>query len=191
MNTNQLFSTLQEWNRYLRRKVRLVACGGTAMTLRGIKPSTRDVDFMVPNIAEHAYLTRQLQSLGYQQVTHAGWQRAGELLRFDLFIGNRIHTTELLNSPLEPGRHQVLQNLSMLQIAVLNDEDLICSKLMRGTRVDFDDCLLLAESHELTLDLNRLRQHFLELISFDIAQERLRPNIDVFLDLLKRRGHHD
>ena len=58
LNRNELLDNLREWNRYLRRKVHLIACGGTAMTLLGVKPSTKDVDFMVPNIMEYEYLIR-------------------------------------------------------------------------------------------------------------------------------------
>jgi len=44
-----LFAKLGDWNAFLKRKVRLVACGGTALTLLGIKPSTKDIDLMVPD----------------------------------------------------------------------------------------------------------------------------------------------
>ena len=42
-----LLDILAEWNHFLRRKVHLIACGGTAMTLLGVKPSTKDVDFIL------------------------------------------------------------------------------------------------------------------------------------------------
>ena len=63
LNKDHLLDVLEEWNRFLKRKVHLIACGGTAMTLSGVKPSTKDVDFMVPNIQEHQYLIKQLRAL--------------------------------------------------------------------------------------------------------------------------------
>ena len=45
LNKHQLFEVLSLWNNFLRRRVHLVACGGTAMTLLEVKPSTKDVDF--------------------------------------------------------------------------------------------------------------------------------------------------
>jgi hypothetical protein len=48
LNKNRLIEILREWNQFLKRKVHLVACGGTAMTLMGVKPSTKDVDFIAP-----------------------------------------------------------------------------------------------------------------------------------------------
>ncbi len=160
------------------------------MTLLGVKASTKDVDFMVPDIREYNYLTKQLSAMGYTQVTSSGWRRKGDIFHFDIFRGNSIHTTELLESPLEAGQHILFAELSRIYIGILNDNDLISSKLMRGTKVDFEDCVMLAEAHKDTLDLERLTSHFLEMISFDVGEERLRPNIDHFLELV-RNGDHD
>jgi len=101
----------------MRRRVHLIACGGTAMTLAGIKLTTKDVDFMVPKEREHDYLVKQLKALDYKQVTGSGWKRTGEDFQFDLFRGKRIHTTELLDSPLRDGRHSILMEFSHLYIA--------------------------------------------------------------------------
>ena len=191
LDKNQLLDIIEAWNSFLKRKVHLIACGGTAMTLIGVKPSTKDIDFMAPRKREHDYLAKQLKALGYKQVTGSGWKRDGENFRFDIFCGNRIHTTELLDSPLEEGRHSILLEFSYLYIGVLNDYDLISSKLMRGTRVDFEDCLGLVEYHRAQIDIQRLINHFRELISYDVAEDRLRPNMDHFLELLREKGLYD
>ena len=189
LNQNQLFEILQGWNYHLKRKVRLIACGGTAMTLLGVKASTKDVDFMIPDHAEHTYLTNFLQkNLGYQKTTAFGLQRPGEEFRFDLFRGNTIHTTELLESPLMDGRNTAIREYEKLYLGVLNDYDLIVSKLMRGTSVDFDDCIMLADAHRSMLDIPTLIEHFYEMISYDISEERIKPNIQYFTERLKGIG---
>jgi hypothetical protein len=190
LNKDRLLEILGDWNRFLRRKVHLIACGGTAMTLLGVKPSTKDVDFIAPIVGEYDYLTKQLKALGYKQTTDSGWMRQGEDFRFDIFTGNRIHTTELLVSPLDEGRHVPFMEFSRLYIGILNDYDLIASKLMRGTRVDFEDSLNLVEAHLGSLEIEELVRHFCEMVSYDVAEQRLRPNIDHFLGLLKERGLH-
>lgn len=184
----QLFEVLEEWNRRLKRRVHLVACGGTAMTLLDIKASTKDVDFIAPVEAEYHYLIRTLKKLGYERVTQSGWQRKGEIFQFDIFPGNNIHTTGLLTSPLEEGRNYPLREYSHLYIGILNYYDLICSKLMRGTRVDFEDCLALAAARIADIDVELLVEHFEEMIKYDIAEVRLKPNISHFIDLLRERG---
>ena len=84
-----LWTALQGWDVYLPRKVRLIACGGTALTIQDIKPSTKDVDFLVPEEREYATLVQTIKRLGYRQATGSGWAR-GDSYIFDLFPGKRI-----------------------------------------------------------------------------------------------------
>ena len=129
LNKKILLDELGQWNSFLKRKVHLIACGGTALTLMDIKPSTKDIDFMVPEESEYRYLIKTLKDLGYRQSTGSGWQKEGDVFIYDIFQGNRIHTTELLESPLEKGRHILLKEFSSLYIGILNEYDLIASKL--------------------------------------------------------------
>ena len=186
-----LLEVLGRWNSFLKRKVHLVACGGTALTLLGVKASTKDVDFMVPIAAEYRYLTKTLQDLGYEQVTGSGWKRKGELFIFDLFSGNRIHTTELFESPLEKGNHTLLKGFSRLYVGILNEYDLIVSKLFRGTPVDFDDCLMLVRAKNKEIDMHHLERHYMELAGYDVSEDRLKRNMQSFLDILKQEGLYD
>jgi len=81
--------------------------------------------------------------------------------------------------------------LSHLYVGILNDYDLISSKLMRGTQVDFNDCVMLAKAHKDELDLDKLIAHYNEMVSYDVAEKRLRPNIDHFLELLREVDQND
>jgi hypothetical protein len=185
LNKQKLLDVLVLWNRFLKRKVHLIACGGTAMTLLDVKPSTKDIDFMVPNLVEYNYLIKVLKSLDYEPDTANGWLRKGDIFRFDLFPGKRIHTTELLESPLEPGNHSLLMEYSRLYIGILNEYDLIASKLMRGTGVDFEDCLMLVKARRDKIDIERLVSHYRELVSYDISVDRIGVHIDRFIELLR------
>jgi hypothetical protein len=153
-----------------------------------VKPSTKDVDFIVPIEPEYRYLIRILRDLGYQQKTGSGWQKKGDLFIFDLFVGKRVHTTELLTSPLEAGNHTLLKEFSHLYIGILNPYDLIASKLFRGTGVDFEDCLMLVKARKDDIDIKRVERHFKELASYDISEKRITTYIEDFLDLLKKEG---
>ena len=188
LNRDHLLEELTLWNRFLRRKVHLIACGGTAMTLLGVKPSTKDVDFMVPDVDEYQYLIKMLQDPGYKPTTASGWQREKELFRYDIFQGNKIHTTELLTSPLGQGGNILFKEFSNLYIGILNDYDLISSKLMRGSSVDFEDCLNLVQAHLRQIDLQELADHFHELVNYDVSEDRIRPNMDIFLNHLRNEG---
>jgi len=91
-------------------------------------------------------------------------------------------------SPLEEGRHTLLQAYSHLYVAVLNNYDLISSKLMRGTSVDFDDCVSLFKSQGEHIEIDKLVGHFNEMVDYDVGETRIRPHMGYFLDTLKEEG---
>jgi hypothetical protein len=186
IHKQQLLETLGQWNAFIKRKIHLIACGGTALTLMDVKFSTKDVDFMVPNMPEYQYLIRTLKDLDYKQVTGSGWKRKGEVFLFDLFPGKRIHTTELMESPLKECNHTLFKEFSYLYVGVLNDYDLIASKLFRGTNVDFEDCLMLVKAHKDEIDIRCLKQHFEELAKYDVSEHRLLGHLEAFTALLKQ-----
>lgn len=66
IDKQNLLDRLTVWDSFLKRKVHLIACGGTAMTLLGVKASTKDIDLIVPVVAEHEYLINMLKQLGYK-----------------------------------------------------------------------------------------------------------------------------
>jgi len=191
LNKQTLLDILGQWNRFLKRKVHLIACGGTALTLLNVKPSTKDVDFLVPDETEYRYLIRVLKDLGYQPATGSGWKKQNENYIFDLFPGKRIHTTELLVSPLKKGNHLLLKEFSYLYIGILNDCDLIASKLFRGTSVDFEDCLMLVKARQGKFDIEHFIEHFKELASYDISEDRIAVNLERFIDLIKLENISD
>lgn len=175
LNKDSLLASLAQWNSFLKRKVHLVACGGTAMTLLNVKESTRDMDFMVPKEGEHKYLVKTIRQLGYKSVSGYGWARDDEVFIFDLFPGNRIHTTELLDNPLQEGKHMLIKEFSHIYLGVLNDYDLIVSKLFRGSEVDFQDCARLVEAHKDEINIEKLKEHFFELLSYHpVGDERVK-----------------
>lgn len=176
-----LFDRLKIWNSFLRRKVHLIACGGTALTLLGIKTSTKDIDFMVPVEKEYKYLIRILKDIGYKQVTGAGWS-SRDIFIFDLFSGNKIHTTELIESALDVENHIFLKEFSHIYLGVLNYYDLIISKLFRGTEIDMTDCLSLLKAKESDIDLEILNKRFAETASYDISEGRVMENLKTFME---------
>jgi hypothetical protein len=186
-----LMAILEAWNRYLKRTVHLIACGGTAMTLAGVKDSTKDVDFIVPELKEYDYLVKRLKALDYVQVTGYGWQRRGEPFQFDLFPGHKVYTAGLLVSPLEEGRHTTFKEFSHLFVGILNDYDLISTKLFRGAGVDYDDCLALVKAHRMEIDVLRLVAHFNEMAGYDVSEERVKRNLEIFISMLREGGLYD
>ncbi|MFH1856990.1 MAG: hypothetical protein ABH836_07220 [Candidatus Omnitrophota bacterium] len=180
-----LLMELRGWNLFLKRKVYLIACGGTALTLLGIKSSTKDIDFMVPNIDEYVYLVKTLKDLGYRQVTGLGFARDGKFI-FDLFCGNKIHTTELLNTPLRDGGNIFYHELNYIYIGILNFYDLMISKLFRGSQVDFDDCVMLVKAKRNEIDMDIFKERFLETALYDVSQDKVIKSMKRFVRIIQR-----
>ena len=187
LNKESLLANISMWNGFLKRKVHLIACGGTALTLIGVKDSTKDIDFIIPIEKEYDYLINTLKNLGYRNTSGVGWSRDKEYT-FDLFRGNKVHTTELLKSPLEKGKNILLKEFTYIYVGILNYYDIIISKLFRGTGVDFEDCLGLVEFKREDINLEVLKERFLETSSYEIAQERVNKNLDSFLRLIMEKG---
>ena len=166
--------------------MRLIACGGTALTLLDLKASTKDIDFIVPDNKEHNYLVKILNEIGYKSENGIRWTKDKELFEIDLYAGKKIHTTELIDSPLDKGNHIFLQNVGRLYIGVLNFYDLIASKLFRGTSVDYEDCLTLAKAKE--IDKALLIKKYNALASYDVAEERIKGHLHSFLSRWEKEG---
>ena len=184
-----LLDELAAWDSFLKRKVRLVACGGTAMTLLDIKESTKDIDLIVPIEKEYDYLLKVLPGLGYRSVTGWGWARDDGFI-FDLFRGKRVHTTELLESPLEKGKHALVKEYSHIYLGVLNPYDIIITKLFRATQVDIDDCLMLVKHEINKVDWEKLDARFRETASYDVSEDKVIKNWEHFLRLSKMKGFY-
>lgn len=184
-NKETLLNTLSVWDGYLKRKVHLIACGGTALTLMNLKESTKDIDLIIPNEKEYIYLVKTLKDLGYKNITGTGWARDKGLI-FDLYVGKTIFTTELLESPLAEGNHLPYKEFSSVSLGILNYYDLMISKLFRFASTDLEDCLALFKAKHKEIDIEKLKKRFLETSSYDISDEKNKRNFEYFLIILKK-----
>lgn len=185
IDKNGLMDRLSVWDGFLKKKVILIACGGTALTLLGVKVSTKDIDLITPNEDEYRYLIGMLKDMGYKQASGSGWTRNDGFI-FDIYCGRRVHTTELLNSPEDD--NIPVKEFSRIYLGVLNYADILVSKLFRGTSVDFEDCMALAKAKGGEVDIPRFISRFKETASYDVSEDRVNAHLEGFLKLLKKEG---
>lgn len=102
-----------------------------------------------------------------------------------------MHTTELLDSPLNKGNHILIKEFSHIYLGVLNYYDLIIAKLFRATTVDIEDCLSLVKDKRQKIDLNLLEKRFRETASFDVSEDKVNNNLEYFLKIIKKEGLSD
>lgn len=187
INKQGLLERIRIWDSFLKRKIHLIACGGTALTLLGIKASTKDVDLIVPNLTEYEYLINTLKQLGYKSASGWDWTRTDDFI-FDLFRGKMVHTTELLESPLKKGNHALIKEFTHIYLGVLNYYDLIVVKLFRATTIDIEDCLSLIKTKKKEINLRQLEERFRKTASFDISEDKANKNLEYFLKILRKEG---
>lgn len=179
--------SLDAWAGFVPSRVRVVACGGTALTLLGIKDSTKDVDFIVPEEGEYEKLVKALSSIGFVRVTSYGWGRPGDPLIYDLYCGNKVYSTDLLESPLLDGNSTIWKTFNTLEVRILNALDLIVSKMFRGTTVDVQDSLALIRAGAVP-DLNQLFLRYRETASYEVQEVKVMKNFEYLLEALREEG---
>lgn len=81
-----------------------------------------------------------------------------------------------------------MKEFSRLYVGILNDYDLIASKLFRGDAVDFEDCLMLVKKRKNEIDITRLQEHYKKLACYDISEDRVLTHLASFVRLLKEEG---
>ena len=174
LSANSLLDTLDNWNSLMNFRVHLIACGGTALTLFKIKDSTRDIDFAVPVHKEHERLMKFLGDLGYEEKRGGLAHDDDPNFIYQIWRGNKVFTTDLLDSPLDPGNHILVKRWSHIYLAALNLTYLIITKMFRGTPVDRDDCIAAFATGQ--VNAVELLERYSEAARYDLNPEKMMKN---------------
>jgi hypothetical protein len=174
LSANDLLDTLDNWNSLMNFRVHLIACGGTALTLLKIKDSTRDIDFTVPMHKEYDRLMKFLGDLGYEEKGGGLAHDDDPNFIYQFWCGNKVFTTDLLDSPLEPDKHIPIKRWSHIYLAALNLTDLIITKMFRGTSVDRDDCIAAFATGKVNAE--KLLERYSKTARYDLNSEKMMKN---------------
>jgi len=174
LSANDLLDTLDNWNSLMNFRVHLIACGGTALTLLKIKDSTRDIDFTVPMHKEYDRLMKFLGDLGYEEKGGGLAHDDDPNFIYQFWCGNKVFTTDLLDSPLEPDKHIPIKRWSHIYLAALNLTDLIITKMFRGTSVDRDDCIAAFATGKVNAE--KLLERYSKTARYDLNPEKMMKN---------------
>ncbi len=181
----RLMETLDNWDRLMNFRAQLIACGGTALTLLKLKESTKDVDFVVPVVTEYEKLMKFLNTIGYRE-KEGGWAHPDDpLFLYQFWCGKRVFTTELLDSPLDAGKHIVIKEWPHIYLGALNLIDLITTKMFRGTGLDVDDCITVFETEQVNAE--ELFERYSEAARYDLNPDKMMQNFVSFVDALALR----
>jgi hypothetical protein len=126
-----------------------------------------------------------LRDLGYQE-KGGGWTHPDDpYLLFQFWRGNRVFTTDLLNSPLEAGRHVMIKKWRHIYLGALNLVDLITTKMFRGTSVDIEDSIAAFATGQVDADL--LFREYSRAARYDLNPEKVMQNFSRMVEGLHTR----
>jgi uncharacterized protein (DUF433 family) len=182
----ELIQTIDNWEHLINFKVNLIGCGGTALTLLEIKDSTKDIDFIVPVNKEYERLMKFLRSLGYKEKGGGLAHSDDPYFLYQFWAGKRVHTTELLDSPLDPEKNIPIKKWRHIYLGALNLQDLIITKIFRGTRVDVVDCVAAFAAYDINPE--ELLKRYAEAAKYDLNPEKMIQNFIIFTEALLEKG---
>jgi hypothetical protein len=191
ITARELLQTIENWEHLINFKVNLIGGGGTALTLLEVKESTKDIDFIVPIVKEHERLMKFLRSLGYKEKGGGLAHPDDPYFLYQFWVGNRVFTTDLLDSPLDTGRNIPIEKWKHIYLGALNLQDLIITKMFRGIRLDVEDCVAAFAKFE--IDPEELLVRYAEAAKYDLNPEKMIQNFIVFAEALLEKGlinHH-
>ncbi len=186
ITNRDLIQTIDNWEHLINFKVNLIGCGGTALTLLKIKDSTKDIDFIIPVGKEYERLMKFLRSLGYREKGGGLAHPDDPYFLYQFWVGNRVFTTDLLDSPLGPGKNIPIKKWRHIYLGALNLQDLIITKMFRGTQVDVDDCVAVFATSK--IDPEELLKRYAEAAKYDLNPKKMIQNFIVFAEALLEKG---
>lgn len=141
----ELLEIILEFDKYLTRKIKIIAIGGTALTLLAKKDSTKDVDFCFVtqnNLNNFKILSKRL---GYE-IQSPNRLCKNEIL-IDLYSNGYIFAVQLESDYLE--RALFIKKFSNIEIFALSPIDLVITKTARLNQRDVGDIEVILKNYNI------------------------------------------
>ncbi len=164
----------------LNEPLELFAIGGTAMVLKNIKESTKDIDFLTTE--KYEKINRMFKLAGLKEESSDKVCNIWRLdsLRIDIFYDGFI-----MGIPFPEDWKKLsekIKEIGKIRLYILNWYDLIITKISRSEKRDIEDIIAIINSQKLNFDFLRRRYYSLaetSLISdFDYKFKHLEAEYD-------------
>lgn len=161
----------------LNEPIKLFAIGGTAMVLKKIKESTKDIDFLTNEKYEKIKKLFKLAGLKEESPNKACniWRVKG--IRIDIFYEGFIMGINFPDDWAELS--EKVKEIGKVQLYILNLYDLIITKIARAEKRDIEDIIVIIKSQKLNFD-------FLKKRYYSIAETALISDFDYKFKHLER-----
>ena len=177
INAKRLFDLLESISKFVDRKTRMYALGGTALTILNIKNSTLDIDINIDTDKEYEYVKEIFGQVGFEKISSIRWITREGLI-FDVFHGSNILGTDLLSDCLK--KSKFIKAFGNIELYTLSLQDIIISKLARGEDRDFEDIKAILKKEK--IDLKGLVDRYkktMEVSTVSMYKQRLLDLIEI------------
>lgn len=144
------------------------ALGGTAMVIKNIKESTKDIDFLTTLDFEE--LRKLFKLAGLKEINKSKicniWELDGKT-RIDIFFDEFIMGVTLPKDCRELSEH--VRDIGKLKLYILNWYDIIITKLARSEPRDIEDSIKIIKTQK--IDFKKLKKRYYEVAPVSLISD--------------------
>lgn len=189
-NKNKIITDLTDLNSLLallastEKKLTFYAMGGTAMCLYGIKPATKDIDFMTDNTYEE--INEAFTKAGLKEISKGTLVNIWYLndIRVDIFYDGYIIGIPLNDDWKE--KSTFVKKQINLTLSILNWEDIIITKLARHSEADIVDSIAIFKTQK--LDFEKLKERYYSYKDIILSESTFDYKWKIFEKRLRREN---
>lgn len=151
----------------LNESLELFAIGGTAMVIKGIKESTKDIDFLTTEEQDKIRKLFKLAGLKEESTDKiCNVWRMGKI-RIDVFYEEYIMGIPFPEDWKDMS--EKIKEIGKVKLYILNWYDLIITKISRSEKRDIDDIIAIIKSQK--LDFNFLKKRYYSIAETSLISE--------------------
>ena len=170
---SQIETNLQDLELFLQliadldEEIELYALGGTAMVIKNIKESTKDIDFMTT--INYETLKQFFELAGLKEKDNSKLCNIWYLnkIRIDIFYNAFIMGITLPNDWKTISEH--IRTIGKLKLYVLNWLDIIITKIARSEKRDIQDIIKIIQTQQ--IDLNKLKKRYYDIAPISLISD--------------------
>ena len=166
----------------LNEELELYAIGGTAMILRNIKETTKDIDLLTIENQEKIRKLFNLAGLKEKDTSKLCNIWYLENIRIDLFYDEFIFGISLPNDWKDKSEH--LKDIGKVKLYILNWQDIIITKIARNEQRDIDDAIDIIKAENINFE--ELKKRY-----YNLAEESIISDYDAKFKALEKAYKDD
>ncbi|MEK6982353.1 MAG: nucleotidyltransferase [Candidatus Micrarchaeota archaeon] len=176
----ELFEILLEFDKYLPRSIKLIAVGGTALTLLNKKSSTKDIDICFLNESEEKTFLKTAERLGYK--IESARKLIGKNIVIDYYCKGYIFAVHLESDYFE--KSVEITTMQKLELYSLNPIDLIITKTARLNQRDEEDIKTILSSYP--INQKELVERYIKTMANSLVRDA-KENILVLFSIIEKQ----